>query len=327
MSFSLATLPHRLYRLLGVERRRARRDRVVILGRNRIFILPSAQGLLYAALTFVMLLGAANYNNSLAFILTFVLIALGLIALLQTYRNLAGLRLSAGRCVPIFQGETAHFEVMVENPTRAARHALALQRGQDSPLVFHLDGTVTTASVSCTIIVPVQTERRGLLTLGLLRLHTRYPLGLFRAWVYVNLDFKCLVYPRPAAPSANTLRLTSGMRGRITDTDGNEDFIGHRAYRLGDSPRHVDWKAAARSDALLSKRFGSQQQAQCWLDWHDHEGDRETRLSRLCRAVLDAEASGMSYGLKLPTLVIAPAHGGAHRHQCLRALALFGIKS
>lgn len=327
MSFSLATLPHRLYRLLGVERRRAGRDRAVTLDRNRIFILPTAQGLLYAALTFVMLLGAANYNNSLAFILTFLLMALGLVALLQTYRNLAGLNLRAGRCAPVFCGEPARFEVIVENPGDAGRHALALQRAEDDPVRFALDGAGASHGA---ITVTAETTRRGRLPLGRLRLHTRYPLGLFGACVYVNFDLDCLVYPRPAERVASATRQPGGTRGRerARDAGGNEDFLGHRDYRPGDPPRQVDWKAAARSDILLSKRFGSLDQAECWLDWNDHDGfDTEARLERLCRAVLDAEAGGMRYGLKLPALLIAPARGEAHRHQCLRALALFGERA
>lgn len=324
MSFSLATLPHRLYRLLGVERRRAARDRAITLDRNRIFILPSAQGLLYAALTFVMLLGAANYNNSLAFILTFLLMGTSLVALLQTYRNLAGLSLRAGRCAPVFCGETARFEVMVENPAGGGRHALALQRGEGEPVWFQLDGPRHVAQRSV-VTVAVETDRRGLLQLGRLQLTTRYPLGLFRACVYVNFDLECVVYPRPARQTQAAARTAGGPQGRASDAGGNDDFIGHREYRPGDPPRHVDWKAAARADTLLSKRFGSHEQAECWLDWNDHEGcDTETRLARLCRAVLDAEAGGLRYGLKLPSVVLAPARGEAHRHQCLRALALFG---
>ncbi|MDQ1258563.1 MAG: hypothetical protein QG643_385, partial [Pseudomonadota bacterium] len=33
------------------------------------------------------------------------------------------------------------------------------------------------------------------------------------------------------------------------------------------------------------------------------------------------------YGLRLPGLRIAPAHGKAHRHQCLRQLALLEARA
>jgi uncharacterized protein (DUF58 family) len=48
----------------------------------------------------------------------------------------------------------------------------------------------------------------------------------------------------------------------------------------------------------------------------------EARISRLTRWVLEADAAGMAYGLRLPSTVIAPASGATHRTQCLEALAL-----
>lgn len=36
---------------------------------------------------------------------------------------------------------------------------------------------------------------------------------------------------------------------------GAAEFVEHRAYYPGDEPRYVDWKAAARSDRLVVKRF------------------------------------------------------------------------
>jgi len=39
--------------------------------------------------------------------------------------------------------------------------------------------------------------------------------------------------------------------------------------------------------------------------------------------VLQAESSGMSYGLSLPNNIINFGHGEAHRHRCLTALALY----
>ena len=318
MPFSLATLPHRLHRWLGVDRRRSSRDGAVTLDRHRIFILPTPQGLLYAALTFLMLLGAANYNNSLAFLLTFLLMGLGLVDLLQTYRNLLGLSLRPGRCIPVFCGERARYELALEAASGARHSALALQAEGEPPVWFDLDRGGRTVELG------VETGRRGWRPLGRLSLSTRYPLGLFRARAYLNFEQACLVYPRPAAHATAPHRQTGDGRGRPQARPGHDDFLGHRDYVPGDALRHVDWRAAARSGRLLSKRFGDQEQAERWLDWNEHEGvDVETRLARLCRGVLDAESQGLRYGLRLPGTALAPRRGEAHRHQCLRALALF----
>jgi hypothetical protein len=48
----------------------------------------------------------------------------------------------------------------------------------------------------------------------------------------------------------------------------------------------------------------------------------EDRLSRLTRWVVDAEAAGLSYGLRLNSVTIDRASGASHRAECLQALAL-----
>jgi len=63
-----------------------------------------------------------------------------------------------------------------------------------------------------------------------------------------------------------------------------------------------------------------------WLDWDSlPHSDTETRLSQLCRWVLDAEAGSCRYGLRLPGQHIPLNRGDAHKHLCLQALALYEV--
>src|SRR4029077_6175847 len=66
----------------------------VVLVQRRIFILHSPHGLLFVAALCLMLSGAINYNLNLGFILTFLLAALGINAILHTFRILARLKIS-----------------------------------------------------------------------------------------------------------------------------------------------------------------------------------------------------------------------------------------
>jgi uncharacterized protein (DUF58 family) len=95
-------------------------------------------------------------------------------------------------------------------------------------------------------------------------------------------------------------------------------------YQLSDSPRHVAWKAVARTDDMLTKQFTGQAAAELWLDFERLPAalGLEQRLSRLAGWVLAAERSGAHYGLRLPGVEIAPARGDSHAAACLRALAL-----
>jgi len=63
-----------------------------------------------------------------------------------------------------------------------------------------------------------------------------------------------------------------------------------------------------------------------WLDWQALPSglDNEARIAVLTRWVLDAQAGGGAWGLRLPGRTLPPVTGEAHLHRCLEALALHG---
>ena len=291
----------------------------ITLVQRRVFILPTRTGIFFAVLFFVMLLGAINYSNSLAFTLTFLLASLSVVAMLHAYRNVLHLRVSLGHVAPVFCGETAHVPVILDNPRPSGRYALTIRFPQQPPL----GGDVPAGSWS-RLDLPLATRRRGRLPVPRITLRSSFPLGLFQAWSHVNLDGRLLVYPQPS-PQREAPREThdhfnlSGDRGH-----GSDDFAGLRTYQTGDSPQHLHWKAMAREQGLFTKQFGGDHAEELWLDWETLPGrDVEARLSQLTRWVLDAEADQHNYGLRLPGKQIPLGHGPAHRHRCLEALALF----
>jgi uncharacterized protein (DUF58 family) len=319
MHLSLTSLPHKLHRLLGIDRRRTMRDGAVVLGQRRIFILPTRYGLLFGLLTFVMLIGATNYNNSTGFLLGFLLIGTALVSILHTYHNMLRLSFQAGRTGAVFCGEMARFSVVLDNHAGPGRVGVGLNL-QGQPPVF----TDIAAGGRIAVDLQLPARRRGRLRIGPLTVFTRYPLGLFRAWSQIRLDADCLVYPAAAAHFTRPPAQRSGTGTQRAQRPGSDDFMGLRSYHVGDSPRHIDWKAAARGRALLTKMFRDNLGEELWLDWNDYPGgDTETRLAQLCRGVLWAEDMDHRYGLRLPGLVIAPGHDEAHKHRCLTALALF----
>lgn len=294
----------------------------IVLVQRRVFILPSRQGLLFAGVILLMLIGSVNYDLSLGFILSFLLGATGIQSMLHTFRNLANLRISAGRSAPVFCGEPARFGIRITNPARVARHAIGLTR--DRVTAEYVD---VPANGETTAAVAVETVQRGWLRPGRLVLFTFFPTGLFRAWSYADLDMSCLVYPAPASPGLPLPRPQAGDGKGGSHGQGQDEFSGLRPYRPGDSSRHIAWKAVARSDALLTKQFSGRVAAELWLSWDllPPDMDVEQRLRHLTRWVIEAEAAGLAYGLRLPGLVIPIASGSAHQADCLRALALHDL--
>jgi len=292
----------------------------VTLVQRRIFILPTRQGYVFAFTVLLLLLASINYTLSLGFVLTFLLGSMAGIAMLHTWRNLAHLKLRPGRCDPVFAGDTAHFGITVETPS-LTRFAIAVRRRGEEPVYSDIVGHETTP-----VALPFATPRRGLVHCGRLEVYTRYPVGLFHAWSYVDFNLSVIVYPRPDPFAGSPPAQSRSDSEEGIPIAGDEEFNMLRSYRAGDAPKLIAWKALAREQGLLSKDFNATASSELWLDWNEaHAPDTEARLSVLTHWVLQADRYGQSYGLRLPGNVVPPSRGDVHRARCLEALALFQL--
>jgi uncharacterized protein (DUF58 family) len=311
-----------LYAWLIRFRRHARSDPqggVTVQARS-IYILPTTQGLLLALVLMAMLVGSINYGSNLGHLATFLLGGIWITAILHTWRNLLGLKLQPHRVESVFAGETADFCLTLVNPSSMDRYAISIKQR-----IHRGDCIDIPSDENLPIHLPLPTRKRGEFQLPQISLHTTYPLGLFHAWTYAQLDQSCLVYPKPAEqgePPTTTsyTRSNSGDRGVGTD-----DFVGLRNFRDGDSPKHIDWKAYAKQQGLLSKQFGGDRHVEVRLDWDlIPEQEPERRLSLLCRFIIQQEDLRHAYSLRIPGVSIPSGLGTAHMQRCLSALARYG---
>jgi uncharacterized protein (DUF58 family) len=299
--------------------RRGRERAPVRLTQRRIFLLPTRYGAFFAVVLLVMLGGSINYALSLGFVLTFLLGSMAVVSIVHAFRNLSGLELTVLPGGRAFAGESIGFDVHFANPHRLHRYSVA---------VAHASGQVASTdcpaygSATCRLRIPAPS--RGRLYPGRLTVFTRHPLGLFYAWSYVEPDGAAIVYPRPEATLSPPPGSAGGEGRRSASQDGQDDFAGLRAWHVGDSPQRIAWKAAARGQGLLTKQFVAEAGSLAWFDWDDTPaslGD-EGRLSRLARWVVEADAAGLAFGLRLPGRLLPPASGAAQRESALEALAL-----
>ena len=291
----------------------------VTLDSSKVYILPTRLGMIYTLLLLFLLLGAINYTKSLAFMLTFLLASLGMVAMLTTWRNLAGLKLKKLGASPVFAEQQARFAVQMENYGRTTRYAIAIEHDGEQ-------GEVVDVSQNGLSLIHFnqRTTQRGYLDPKRFKLSTEFPLGLFVAWTWVDLAMSCLVYPKPSEQAPDFKPADREQGDEAGEGQGMEDFAGLRKFNAGDSWRHISWKAAARSDELYSKEFIGSHPRYQWIDWYAlKEPQLEKRLSQMTRLILDAQAAGRDYGIKFPGTEIKPGNGVTHRHACLRALAVY----
>lgn len=302
---------------------------------RRLYMLPNRHGVLLGVLILVILLGAINYDNALAYLLCFLLGGLLLVGMLQGYHNLADLQLGEVEAMPTFAGGEAAFHLHLLDDGARPRHnvtisALVLEDRRwwlkdHRTAVVHLP----VLEPGSEVILRVPAPHRGWQALGRLRLESHFPLGVLGGWAYLETRARTLVYPQPAGhlplPEAN-LPAGQGERGNAS---GVEDFTGLHPYRPGESPRRIHWPSLAHQDELLVKRFSGNADRETALDWSAvaQLPGVEDKLSQLCQWVLQAEERGLRYSLSLPGMSpLTLGCGAIHRRAALEALARHGLE-
>lgn len=288
------------------------------LNPRQIYIIPTRWGLLYVAMLVLLLMGSINYSLSLGYYITFLLTALGHTAMLHTWRNLVHLQIEVLYAKPVFAGDMTQVSINMINTKNRARYAIAAYFSSNAIVSNDIK-----ANLSTHLSVPISTQQRGYLSLPRLTLHTEFPLRLLHAWAYVQSPMQILVYPKPSGklvlPSPFVDANIDGVnQANISD----DDFNGHKSYQLGDAPSRVDWKASSRGIGMLSKLYSGASAGMLWLEFTATQGDIETRISQLTQWVLDAHTARRPYGLKLPSVTLAPSYSDAHYQACMQALAL-----
>lgn len=292
------------------------------LRRSRIYILPTRHGFLFLLVLAGMLLGSVNYNNNLGFLLTFLLGSMAFVSILHTHKNLLGIEIRSATPQPVFAGERAICGLRVgagDHPRPAVDFAFAGEPAEHRALSVRRDNRIE---------MGMATSRRGVLRSGPMVIATRYPLGLFRAWSRFDAGVEWTVYPAPIAGPDAFREADSGPSAHASGESavrGVEDFHGLKHYQPGDLPQHIAWKSYSKGQGLLTKVFSGLAGSTVILDWDlVREEDVEQKLSRLSGLVLRVSGSDLKYGLTIPGKTIEPDKGDVHKHECLKALALFG---
>jgi uncharacterized protein (DUF58 family) len=302
-------------RLPSLTRLREREPLPIELHRRRIYIVPTGFGAAFGALLAVMMIGALNYANNAALMLTCLLGAASAGSMLVAFRVLNGLTIGGLRAGNARAGERIHVALDAWAPGRE-RPAVRLDTPHGSHCFTVPEGGTATVEFE------LDAERRGWLPLPRMRVYTRWPMGMFRAWSWLHPDRGVLVYPMPERSGPSPFE-PQGDADRGRPRPGDE-LAALREYRPGDPRRQIAWKLSARHHGLLVKDMEQPSPQEDWrLDWHAIHGlDNEARISRLARWIDEARDTGRRWSLQLPDAYFDIAQGDEHYHRCMTALAL-----
>jgi hypothetical protein len=194
-----------------IRRRQGPDHDPIVLGRQRIYILPTGYGLAYGTMVFSMLLGGMNYNNNLGLGLTFVLASLGLVAMHHCHGTLAGLRVRLLEAEPAFVGQEVCYRLLLENAARVPRPALELEITPHRPPLGTADVPAAGAMQSD---LRVPARRRGRLPLERFVIATQHPLGLAAVCRSSVSSSRRNIPSAWSARGLSFIRTTRRLRGR-----------------------------------------------------------------------------------------------------------------
>jgi uncharacterized protein (DUF58 family) len=253
----------------------------------------------------------------------FLLGSVFLVSIPNTLANLAGVTLRVESAKPTFAGNEVYLPVEIMNTSRATRYGIEVVLPDADKIRERVDCIPRESAARLTLRFAA--HHRGEHKIEKLDLTSCYPIGFVRASKRFASDQTYLVYPKPAGNSKLPTKHSRFADNSVQQGIGQgDDFVGVRDYVPGESQRHIDWKAVARGQALMTKQFAVETKGAVSLDFFELRfADVEEKLSQLTLWVIEAERARQPYGLRLPGVEISPGLGNMHFHCCLRALSLF----
>ncbi|WP_299794447.1 DUF58 domain-containing protein [uncultured Shewanella sp.] len=292
----------------------------VTLAHKSIFILPTGFGLFWILLVLILFIFGTNYQNNLVIGLSILLLSLFNTCIIYSYRNLAGLTITASASPQAYAGETIVFPVTLSSVQHQYE---VLLNYPDNPIQI----VKTVEEEPTQALLPFDNLERGRVSPGRIKLESRYPLGLCRAWSHVNLDNPHIVFARPL-PSQSQLKSLDADNEHLIDDRGShvpgvDEFKGLKQHIPGESLKQVAWKQLAQGRGMLSKEFQQPQGKPHWLVIEDLKASElEKQISELTWTIDKMSERGEAFGLVIGRRKIAPSVGDSHRVHCLQQLAL-----
>lgn len=232
-------------------------------GGRRAGLRPTRVGLYFAALALLVGVAALNTGNNGLFLVTALMLASLLGALLLAAVNLRGLAFAASQHGEVFAGRPFHLGLRVSHQgRRLPRSFLAVRldepgldgarRRPRSPAAFVAR---LAPGEEAELRLETIARRRGRFRLREVRVASLFPLGFFDAGRRFGLELELLVFPEIYPRGEHRPATLSGFGAEPVARPGQgHDLLGLRPYHRGDDPRAIHWKQSARQGQLISQQ-------------------------------------------------------------------------
>ncbi len=252
-------------------------------------LVPTFSGFVLLTMGIALVVAAYTTANNIIFLCLALMAATFTVGAALAFWNFQGLRWRISGPPALRVGEAASLFLEVANdkrmiPTHAVLAHLKMP-GADLPtlsLPSRLGpGETMSLPFVCTPL------KRGLLEVELRELTTEFPFGFLRKTVAGNSRREFIVWPGRLPYQFNRARRALSLSGgqRTRRRGAGAELLQLRAYRAGDSPRMLHWKASARVGTLLVRENAedTRERYALWFDPAAATWTRPADFEQACR--------------------------------------------
>lgn len=284
---------------------------------NRIYIVPTRFGYFFTFIVISLLLTSASIGSEKGNIIVVIMVTIGLMSMFMTNSNLD--KVSASLGTEPFQPEhqEGRIHINLHNEGNAEKFSLQSSCPDLCREFTHLTSSL---DVNETVTLDLQSQPLdcGIISIDRIKVSTRYPLGLFNAWKWIDIEGSIVSYPKPIGIHWNTF--SGNDKGKHKGSSKDDfDFAGHKKYSNGDNLKRIDWKAHARGRPLLVKEFNDGGGSEYLFRLSDISyGNLREKLSQMSFWIHEAHAQGAKYGIETNLGKRAVSSGESHFYLCLK---------
>lgn len=153
-------------------------------------------------------------------------------------------------------GESASGVVSVDNPTRRRLMGVKVEIPVGHGLAeFSLPSLARGSTFRHEFVIP--TARRGVFTVGPVRIIRADPIGLVRRELVFTDAAELYIHPRTIGISSTSTGFIRDLEGNPTRDLSNSDVSFHalREYTPGDERRYIHWKSTAKTGTYMVRQF------------------------------------------------------------------------
>jgi uncharacterized protein (DUF58 family) len=261
-----------------------------------IFIVPTCFGLVFTGILFTIFLIGLTYTNNMTLIIAFWMLAVFLIQMLKTHRQIKDFSLIG------FNAPSSH-----------AKQENQFRHKGDNNTDIKFEVLFQTDFISQSQFY--KRSKRGITKLEKLKVISLGTFALFKSWKYFSINERVIFYPEK-------IEINHFLKHSLLNkNDKDEEFSEHLKYTSNLSAKRINWKVFAKTDDLLWKKFESSQNREECIDIELLEGAFESRLKEATSLCYLFYQSSISWSVKYKNHESVKASTKSHLKNCLEYMA------